>query len=77
MKAMEKALAIGNIIFLSCFLLQFLAMPKQIFNLATDYLEIGRFTMMGQMITYFSLFYYYNKYLFEKKTLSNFRNTII
>lgn len=69
LKAMEKALAIGNIIFLSCFLLQFLAMPKQIFNLATDYLEIGRFTMMGQMITYFSLFYYYNKYLFEKKTL--------
>ena len=58
LKAMEKALAIGNIIFLSCFLLQFLAMPKQIFNLATDYLEIGRFTMMGQMITYFSLFYY-------------------
>lgn len=69
LETMEKALVIGNFLFLCCFLLQFLAMPKPIFNLATDYLEIGRFTMMGQLIAYFSLFYYYNKYLFEKKSV--------
>ena len=67
LKTMERALFIGNCLFLCCFFVQLVAMPNVVFCLATDYTEIGRFTMMGQLIAYFFLFYCYSKYLFEKK----------
>ncbi|WP_443606308.1 hypothetical protein [Alistipes finegoldii] len=36
--------------------------------MATDYMDIGRFTMYGQLIAYICLFYFYGKYLFSGKT---------
>ena len=66
-KEIEKALAIAYVIFLCCFTIQ-LIYPDKIFNLATDYMDIGRFTMYGQLIAYICLFYFYGKYLFSGKT---------
>ena len=63
-KEIEKALAIAYVIFLCCFTIQ-LIYPDKIFNLATDYMDIGRFTMYGQLIAYICLFYFYGKYLFS------------
>ena len=66
-KDIEKAMVIAYIIFLCCFTIQ-LIYPDKIFNLATDYMDIGRFTMYGQLIAYICLFYFYGKYLFSGKT---------
>ena len=50
-------MVIAYIIFLCCFTIQ-LIYPDKIFNLATDYMDIGRFTMYGQLIAYICLFYF-------------------
>ena len=66
-KDIEKAMVIAYVIFLCCFTIQLIS-PDEIFNLATDYMDIGRFTMYGQLIAYICLFYFYGKYLFSGKT---------
>lgn len=70
--SVEKAIKILYILFLICFFIQLVAMPRLVFELATDYTEIGRFTMLGQSIAYVGGLYYYNKYL-----LTNDRQSLI
>jgi len=66
-----KSINIAYILFTVCFIIQLAALPKPLFHLATNYCEIGRFTMSGQSIAYLSMFHFYNKYLLktEKKYL--------
>lgn len=59
-------MVIAYIIFLCCFTIQ-LIYPDKIFNLATDYMDIGRFTMYGQLIAYICLFYFTGNIYFQAR----------
>lgn len=64
-KDIEKAMVIAYVIFLCCFTIQLIS-PDEIFNLATDYMDIGRFTMYGQLIAYICLFYFTGNIYFRQ-----------